>query len=141
MSHNPQPERGSVSVWLVNASVVMMLLVGVVVDLTGQVHAQQHTRSIAAQAARAAGQEINAAAVINGQGVRADAAQAIAAARAYLNAAGVSGTATLVGGTTVEVSASSNYTTKFLSLIGLHSMPVTGTASAQLIRAVEGAPR
>ena len=34
-------ERGSISVWLATASVVMVILVGVVVDLAGQVHAQQ----------------------------------------------------------------------------------------------------
>ena len=53
-------ERGSVSVWFATASFVMILLVGLAVDLTGQVHAQQRTRDVAAQAARAGGQELTA---------------------------------------------------------------------------------
>jgi hypothetical protein len=66
-------ERGSVSVWLATAAVVMIILVGVVVDLAGQVHAQQHTRNVANQAARVAGQQINAPVAIRGQGVQANA--------------------------------------------------------------------
>jgi Flp pilus assembly protein TadG len=132
------PERGSVSVWLATASIVMIILVGVVVDLAGQVHAQQHTRNIANQAARVAGQQINAPAAIRGIGVQANAAQAVAAAQTYLNASDVTGTASIVNGNTIRVSTSSTYNTKFLSIIGLGSMRVTGQAEARIVRVVDG---
>lgn len=134
-------ERGSVSVWLASASVVMIMLVGVVVDLAGQVHAQQHARDVAAQAARVAGQQINAPAAIRGQGVRANPAQAVSAAQAYLNSSDVSGTASIVDGTTIIVNTSATYNTKFLSIIGLGSMRVTGHAEARITRVVGGTPQ
>lgn len=134
-------ERGSVSVFLATASVVMILLVGAAVDLSGQVLAQQHTRDVAAQAARVAGQQINAPAAIRGQGVRANPAQAAAAAQTYLNSSDVSGTASVSNGTTVQVTTSSTYSTKFLSIIGLNSMRVTGSAEARIVRVVGGTER
>ena len=131
-------ERGSVSVWLATASVVMIILVGVVVDLAGQVHAQQHTRNVANQAARVAGQQINAPVAIRGQGVQATASQAVSAAQTYLNASDVTGTASIVNGNTIKVTTSSTYNTKFLSIIGLGSMRVTGQAEARIVRVVGG---
>ena len=40
-------ERGSISLWMVTSSFVMMVLVGLAVDLGGQVHAQQRARDVA----------------------------------------------------------------------------------------------
>ena len=134
-------ERGSVSVWLATAAVVMIILVGVVVDLAGQVHAQQHTRNVANQAARVAGQQIKATVAIRGQGVQANASQAVSAAQTYLNASDVTGTASIVNGNTIRVTTSSTYNTKFLSIIGLGSMRVTGHAEARIVRVVEGTPQ
>ena len=133
-------ERGSISVWLATASVVMVILVGVVVDLAGQVHAQQHTRDVAAQAARVAGQQIDVPVAVRGHGVQANPAQARAAAQAYLNTSDVSGTASIVNGTTMTVRTSSTYHTKFLSIIGLSSMRVTGYAEARIVRVLGGTP-
>src|SRR4051794_1260369 len=91
------PERGSVSVWLAMASFVMILMVGLAVDLTGQVHAQQHARTVAAQAARAGGQELNAPRAVRGLGVRANPRAAAQAARAYLAASDVDGSVSVQG--------------------------------------------
>lgn len=134
-------ERGSVSIWLATASFAMAMLVGVVVDLTGQVHAQQRARDVAAQAARVAGQQLSAPVAIRGQGARVNTAQAVAAAQAYLNASDVSGTASITNGTTVVVSTAATYNTKVLSIIGLRSMRVTGHAEARIVRVVEGTPQ
>jgi len=134
-------ERGSVSIWLATASFVMAMLVGVAVDLTGQVHAQQRARDVAAQAARVAGQQLSAPVAIRGQGAQVNAAQAVAAAQAYLNASDVSGTASITNGTTVVVSTAATYNTKILSIIGLRSMRVTGHAEARIVRVVEGTPQ
>ena len=57
----PRDERGSITIWLAIASFAMMVLVGLAVDLGGQVHAQQRAHDIAAQAARTGGQQVQAA--------------------------------------------------------------------------------
>ena len=71
-------ERGSVTVWLALASFVMIVVVGLAVDLTGQVHAQQRARDLAAQAARVGGQQINTPRAIRGLGLETNAAGAVA---------------------------------------------------------------
>ena len=47
-------ERGMVTVWGVLITLVLILVIGITVDLTGQVNAQQRAHDIAQQAARAA---------------------------------------------------------------------------------------
>lgn len=132
-------DRGSVTVWLALASFVMVVLVGMTVDLSGQVHAQQHARAVAAQAARVGGQQLNSSAAVRGLGAQATPGQAEQAAQAYLVASGVSGSADVQGGDTLVVSTADTYQTQFLSIIGLRQMKVTGKAEARLVRAVGGA--
>lgn len=135
-------ERGSVTVWLAVASFVMIVLVGLAVDLTGAVHAQQRARDVAAQAARIGGQQIDAARAMKGQGVQANPQQAVAAANAYLASSGVSGSATVQsGGTALVVETTDAYNTIFLGIIGLGSIPVSGHGEARIVRAVGGVER
>src|SRR5918994_4681603 len=100
---NCNGEQGSVSLWMVTAAMAMIILAGLAVDLGGQVLTRQHAGNVAAQAARAGGQQLQASRAIRGQGVRTDPARAAAAARAYLAAADVTGTVQLRGGTVVAV--------------------------------------
>ena len=134
-------ERGSVSIWLATASLVMIILVGLAVDLGGQVHTQQRARDIAAQAARVGGEQVLAGPAIRGRGVQVDTGAAKSAARDYLAAAGVSGSATIQGGDTLVVTTTDTYQTMFLGIIGLNRMTVTGHASTRIIRAVGGVAR
>jgi len=141
MSHSRR-DKGSVTIWLALASFVMIVLVGVAVDLSGQVYAQQHARDIAAQAARTAGQQIDASRGVRGIGAQTNTAQAIAAAKSYIAAAGMEGDATVTGGgTTIMVSVVDTYETKFLSIIGLTSLRVTGSAETRVVRVVGGVER
>lgn len=133
-------DRGSVTIWLALASFVMIVLVGVAVDLSGQVYAQQHARDVAAQAARTAGQQIDAAQGVRGIGAQTNTVQAIAAANAYIAAAGLSGDATVTGAT-ITVTVADTYETKFFSIIGLQSLRVTGTAQTRVVRVVGGVER
>ena len=133
-------DRGSVTIWLALSSFVMIVLVGVAVDLSGQVYAQQHARDIAAQAARTAGQQIDAAQGVRGIAAQTNTTQAIAAAKSYIAAAGLTGDASVTG-TTITVTVSDTYETKFLSIIGLQSMRVTGTAETRVVRVVGGVER
>jgi Flp pilus assembly protein TadG len=81
---NRKSERGSVSLWMVTAAMAMIILTGLAVDLGGQVLTRQRVADVAAHAARAGGQQLQASRAIRGQGVRTDPALAAAAARAYL---------------------------------------------------------
>lgn len=132
------PDRGSVTVWFAVSAFVMIIVVGVAVDLTGQVQAQQHARATAAEAARVGGQQLQRSAALSGAGTHLDTGQAVAAAQTYLAAAGVSGTAAVQGGTTVVVSTTDTYSTRFLSIVGLTSMTVSGQAEARIVRAIGG---
>jgi len=141
MSHSRR-DKGSVTIWLALASFVMIVLVGVAVDLSGQVYAQQHARDIAAQAARTAGQQIDASLGVRGIGAQTNTAQAIAAATSYIAAAGMEGDASITGGgTTITVRVVDTYETKFLSIIGLTSLRVTGSAETRVVRVVHGVER
>ena len=135
-------ERGSVTTWVALSAVVMIVLVGLAIDLGGQVYAKQRAQDIAAQAARAAGQQLQGGAAVRGQGAVVDPARAAAAARAYLAGAGdVTGSATTRGGDTIIVNTTSTYHTTFLSIIGIGSLTVTGHAQAHITRTIGGVPR
>ena len=79
-------------------------------------------------------------ALVRGGEVRPDPARAAAAGDAYLSQAGLSGTVS-VSGTVVTVNVNGTYECVFLSIIGLRTLPVSGTASADAVRAYQGAPR
>ena len=134
-------DRGSVSVWFALAAVAMVICVGIAVDLSGRVHAQQRAYDIAAQAARAAGEQIAAAPAIRGDTPTIDPTAAQRAATTYLTRAGVTGTVTIRSGTIIEVTVHDTYTPMFLTLIGVNHLNVTGHSTARLVRAVDGVGR
>ena len=138
---NLKSERGSVTLWMVTAAMAMIILAGLAVDLGGQVLTRQHASNVAAQAARAGGQQLQASRAIRGEGVRTDPARAVAAARAYLAASDVTGTVQLRGSTAVVVHTAATYHTKFLGVIGIDQVQVTGSAESRIVRAVEGVER
>jgi len=137
----PRGERGAISVWFATASLVMAILVGMAVDLGGKVHAQQRTRSVAAQAARTGAQQVQGFTAVRGEELRVDITAAKSAAQSYLRAAGVNGTVTVTGGDTLVVRTTDTYHSKSLGIIGLEAMQVTGEASARLVRAEGGIER
>lgn len=127
---------------MITTALTLVLLVGLAVDLGGQVHAKQRAQDIAAEAARAGGQQIQAGSAIRGQDAVVDPGPAVAAARAYLaSAPGVTGTASIVSGTRVVADTQTTYTTQFLSIIGITTLTVTGHAEVQITRAVAGVAR
>ena len=135
---NRRDERGSVTVWLALSSFVMISLVGVAVDLGGQVHAHERAHDVAAQAARAGGEEVEGGSAIQGQDLVINPAAARTAAQRYLEAAGVTGTVTITAGTTITVTVNDSYDPQFLGLIGINRLDVTGTATARLVRTLGG---
>lgn len=124
-------ERGSTALFLILTVVSLVLVIGLVVDGGGKVQAATNAQQTAASAARAAANSIGAGTMI-GQTLAVDSYKAEAAASDYIAASGMEGTVA-VDGFTVTVTTSTNYTTRFLSLIGITQLPVDGQATAQLI--------
>ena len=137
MNAPQQGERGSVSAWALVSVVIVTLCIGIGVDLGGQAHAHQRAYSVAAQAARAAGQEVSAG-VVAGQAPVVDPHAAVAAAHTYLTSSGLQGTATLSGGTRITVTVHDTWQPQFLGLAGVGPLEVTGTATARLVRTIGG---
>ncbi|NLI85081.1 MAG: pilus assembly protein [Propionibacterium sp.] len=133
-------ERGSISLWAALAALCMIVIVGIAVDFGGQAVAEQQARSVAFEAARTGGQQVNLDQLVRGQQAQTDPYKAAAAANAYLADAGVVGSVT-VNSDTVTVTITSSYQCSFLSIIGINSLPVTGTASADTLRVYEGTQR
>lgn len=138
MNPRRHDERGSITVWLALGSFVMIFLVGLAVDLGGQVNAHERAHDVAAQAARAASEEVDGAAAIQGRNLTINTAAARAAAQRYLDDAGVDGSVSIGNGTTITVTVHDRYDPQFLGVIGINHLDVTGTATAHLVRTLGG---
>ena len=135
------PEAGSVSIWAVLTALAMIVLVGLAADLGGRTFAEQEAREVAAQAARAGAQQVSLDAAARGDAATTDPAAAATAAQAHLAAAGLSGDVAVTSPNTITVTVTDTYQTQFLSVIGIASLPVRGSATATLVRVYQGAPR
>lgn len=133
---HPTGDDGSVTLFVVLATMALMLAVGLVVDGGRKIHALQHADAIAQEAARAAGQAIQPALSVRGQAPRAENARAAAAARQYLHEAQVAGTVS-VRGQLIEVTTTTSRPTVFLAAIGIGTVSASGTAQVRLVRGLE----
>ncbi len=120
-----------VSVWVSVALVAFMLVIGIGVDFAGHTTTAQDARAVAAEAARAGGQQLT---VTSGR-ARPDVHAAITAANTYVAATPYTGATTVHGGDTITVTVTGHYTCSFLSIIGITALPVreTGTASVKSV--------
>ena len=125
-------ERGSISVFLAVLVPGLLLIIGLAVDGGAKVAATQRANAIADEAARAGGQALDVSAALTGQ-VRVDPAAAVAAAQDYLSRNGVQGTVTVVDADTLQVSTTITEPTTFLGLIGIFTLTVEGTGTADLV--------
>lgn len=124
-------EEGSLSAWVLLTAVVLVAVLGLVVDSAGKYQADERAHQVASNAARAAANSLSGDAVQRGD-VYLDAARAQQTARDYIAASGLTGTVTITG-QEVSVEVETSYTTKFISLLGVNTLPASGTASALLI--------
>ncbi len=134
-------DRGSISLFAVVVTVGLIVVIGLVVDGGGKIHAQQRAQTAARESARAGGQAIVAGTAIRGQGAVVDTSAARTAAQNYLTAAGVAGTVSIQGGNTVVVRTSETYQPTFLSIVGVGTQTVTGQSEAEIMRTLNGAAR
>ena len=133
----PHPERGAIGVFLAVLVPGLLLVIGLAVDGGAKVAATQRANAVADEAARAGGQALDVAAALAGQ-VRVHPAAAVAAAQDYLDRNDVAGAVTVVDGDTLHVTTTITEPTTFLGLIGISTLTVEGTGTADLITAPNG---
>lgn len=126
-----QGERGSAASAMLVIVPTLIVVIGLVVDGAGKIQANERADQVAASAARAATNAISGDTVMIGS-LSLNATKAQQTAQDYIAAAGMTGTVT-VAGQVVSVEVKTTYTTRFISLIGIGTLPGTGEASAQLI--------
>ncbi|NGN63211.1 hypothetical protein G5C51_04715 [Streptomyces sp. A7024] len=132
-------DRGSLSPFFAASCIAILMIAGLVVDGGGRLRAGSQANMVAQEAARTAGQQIDAGKAVPGTAIVVDPAAASAAARRYLNEAGMTGDVTVSDdGKTLTVKVQDTYQTKFVTLIGYSSMAVTGEATATLYTTAGG---
>ncbi|MCX4564391.1 Tad domain-containing protein [Streptomyces phaeochromogenes] len=130
-------DRGGVTVFVAVCVIALIGIIGVAVDGGSKMRATERADYVAGEAARAGGQAIDPAEAINGNAIVVDPQDAQAAAQAYLRSAGATGTVSVSGdGKTLTVNVTGTYDTKFLSAVGIGSLPVTGQGKATLLHGV-----
>lgn len=120
---------------------VFTLILGIAVDLSGQVQTKRQAFDVATQAARVAGQHLDTDRFLDDRGsfrLSTDAARQ--AALDYIERAGMTGEIT-IDGTEITVAVTAQYNPAILPIIGINTLPVTGTANARAVRALDGTER
>ncbi|MFJ9822389.1 pilus assembly protein TadG-related protein [Streptomyces sp. NPDC101151] len=130
-------DRGGVTVFVAVCVVALIGIIGLAVDGGSKMRATERADYIAGEAARAGGQAVDPADAISGKEIVVDPQAAQAAAQAYLRSAGATGAVSVSGdGKTLTVTVTGTYDTKFLSVIGIGSLSVTGHGKATLLHGV-----
>jgi len=127
-------DDGGVAVFVAVCVVALLGIIGLVLDGGGKLRATERADAVAFEAARAGGQAIAPGAAVSGDAIRVDPQAAAAAAYAYLGRAGVSGKVSFTeNNARVVVTVTDSYATKFLPVVGIGSMAVSGHGSATLL--------
>ena len=111
----------------------LLMIIGLAVDGGAKVQATQRANAVADEAARAGGQALDRGAALSGE-VTLDIAAAVAAAQAYLAAADVPGSVAVLDGDTLLVTTTVTQDTVLLDLVGISTMTVTGSSTADLVQ-------
>jgi len=129
-------QQGQVTLFVVVATVAMLVLAAFVVDGGYVLAARRRAVDEANGAARAAVQALAPAAYRTSAEVALDPGAATAAAQDYLAAAGHAGTVS-VDGAEVTVSLSFDQPTALLGIIGIDTITVSGRGHARSVRGVQ----
>ncbi|MFI2373173.1 TadE/TadG family type IV pilus assembly protein [Streptomyces sp. NPDC018833] len=131
-------DRGSISIYAAIVLVGLIVMIGIAVDGGGKMRATERADALAQEAARAGGQELDAGDAITADRIAVDPTAARAAALDYLRQAGARGTVTVSDdGKTLTITVDGEYRTRFLPVIGVTGMSVTGHGSATLLHGVD----
>ena len=128
----PDAERGAIGVFFAVLVPGLLLIIGLAVYGGAKVAASQRANAIADEAARAGGQALDISAALDGR-IQLDPAAAVAAAQDYLDRNDVQGAVTIVDGDTLQVTTTISEPTTFLGLVGITTMTVEGSGTADLI--------
>lgn len=131
-------DTGSISLFMAVFVVCSLLMTAMVVDTTGASRAHRRAEAIAAEAARAGGQAIQAPLSIQGDQPAASVGDAAQAAAEYLATAQVPGNITVEDDTLLHVQTTVTYQTRMLGLIGISTLTFDGDATARLVRTLNG---
>lgn len=130
-------ERGAAAVWtLIITTTAFVALVGIVGGGGELVNEQSNARRVAEQAARAGADELSEASARSG-GDDVNTGDAIARANQILKASGWSGTVR-VEGSTVIVTATGTRKPTFLPLLGVRTVHISETGTADAISSPDG---
>ena len=127
-------ETGSTSVFAICVAAVLMLLAGLCVDGGRVLNARATLTDTAEQAARAGAQKVQLGGLRQSGAGTLDPAAARAAATTYLASTGSAGAASAsvtTTGDTVTVTAEEDVPTFMLSLVGMSTVHITVTGSAE----------
>ena len=127
-----QQDGGQATAFTVVMTVAVLALAGLVLDAGLAVSTKVDAVSAAQSAARAGARELDVAALRTSGVVRIDPAKARAAAQNWLNQARLTGAVT-VSGNQVTVSVTTARQTQLLHLLGVSSIPITATATADAV--------
>lgn len=133
--HHPSDQTGSFTLIFAVVTIALVAMAGLIYDGRRQLTAQQRADAVAAEAARAAGQEIDGSVLTGSPGL--DRARALAAAREHLAAAGLTGTVT-VDSNTIVVRADATEPAAILPLVGITTLEATGEASVEIVTGLNG---
>ncbi|RII07951.1 hypothetical protein DSC45_34110 [Streptomyces sp. YIM 130001] len=115
------------------SSVAILMVMGLLVDGGGTLNTANRATSLAQEAARTAGQQIDPGQAVEGTAITIDPDAAVGAAQDYLANAGVQGDAEITdGGQSLTVTVTDTYDTSFAQFVGKATITVTGTATATL---------
>ncbi|GLZ37875.1 pilus assembly protein TadG-related protein [Actinokineospora sp. NBRC 105648] len=128
-------ERGQVTVFVVVIATAVLMFGGLVLDGGLALSAKSRALGQAQEAARAGAQALDLTAYRADGRVRLVPDQARQLAFDYLNAAGASGTVA-VDDTTVTVTVTATESTQLLRLVGVDTIQVSSTGSAQPARGI-----
>ncbi|MEU0382611.1 pilus assembly protein TadG-related protein [Streptomyces cyaneofuscatus] len=132
-------DQGSVSVFFALFTVAILMVMGLLVDGGGTLNAANRATSLAQEAARTAGQQLDPAQAVEGTAITIDPDAAVGAAQDYLAAADVQGDVQITnGGQSLSVTVHDTYNTLFAQFVGKGTIQVTGTATARLMTQAGG---
>ncbi|MFV2216485.1 pilus assembly protein TadG-related protein [Actinomadura sp. LOL_016] len=139
--HHPRSDEGSISIFAIIITLVVVVFFGAVVDFERKLEARQDATTAAQEAARAGAGRVDLhRAYTHGEFV-VDRDAAIAAARHHLQTGGYTGTVTAVGTHTIRVQVTITQPALFLPVIGISHLRTEAAATANLTTGVQGPHR
>ncbi|WP_346049840.1 pilus assembly protein TadG-related protein [Actinomadura chokoriensis] len=135
---DPAADHGSVSVFAVIITLVVVVFFGAVVDVEQILEARQNANTAAQEAARAGAGLVDRDRAYTSGKFTVDRQSAMRAARSYLQAGGYRGTVSTAGARSIRVHVSVTRPAHFLSVIGISTLHADATATASLTTRVEG---